>query len=89
MILLNVVFLYIRLRQDSPAAKVKPTGYQFLLDRKLFSSLNAHFYCDSINIFFFDFDIQWWVEYPMTCCLKATSYWEKAHYWYRTINHRR
>ena len=51
MILLRVVVLYIRLSQEWPAAKVKPTGDQTILDWKFFISLNANFYCDCSNIF--------------------------------------
>ena len=80
--------LYIHLSQEWPAAKVKPTGDQTILDWKLFTSLSADFYCYCSNIFFYS-DIQWWVEYPMTFLLKTTSYWEKAHNWYLTITHRR
>ena len=87
MIILGVVVLYIRLSQEWPAAKVKPTGEQTILDWNFFTSLSANFYCDCSNILFFDSDIQWWVEYPMTCLLKTTSYKEKAHYWYQTITH--
>ena len=52
MIILGVVFLYINLSQEWPAAKVKPTSYQTVQDRKLFIRLSANFYCNSSNILF-------------------------------------
>ena len=51
MIILGVVFLYIGLSEELPAAKVKPTGYQTVKDRKLFTRYSENFYFDSCNIF--------------------------------------
>ena len=51
MIILGDMVPYIGLRQKWPAAEVKATGDQTILDRKLFTSLGANFHCDSIEIF--------------------------------------
>lgn len=50
MIILEVVFLYIRLNKKWPAAEVKSTNYYTIFKTTLFNNLSANFYCYSMNI---------------------------------------
>ena len=67
---LGVVFLYIGLSQEWLTAKVKPTGYETVQERKPFIRLIANLYFDSSNILLFYYYIPRLVEYLMTCFFK-------------------
>ena len=67
---------FIGLNQKWSAAKVEATGNHIVLNKKLFTSLDGNFYCNSSDILFPDPDIHRGIDYPITTFLKITFYWK-------------
>ena len=63
MIKVEDVVPYICINQIWSAAKVEATGDHLVLNRKLFTSFGANFYCNSFDILFSDLDIHQGIEY--------------------------
>ena len=62
---LNIVIPNIGLSLKWSAAKVYATGYNIVINRKLFTIVGLNFNCNSFNRFVSDPDIQELIEHPM------------------------